>query len=767
MIDSKLARSNLLRAARDERGWSQQKLADAIKTTPVNVSRWENGKTTPSPHFRQRLCEIYGKTPADLGLSSPSSSPDSKLWNIPIARNPFFTGREHLLNQLLERLSTKRLAALTQTQTRPLAQALFGLGGIGKTQTAAEFAFRYSDYYSHVFWLQADSRETLLADCVMLAELLELPQLPKDEQYQRRVVAAVKRWLADNPDWLLILDNADDLPMAQQFLPTKHKGYILFTTRAQAAGLIADSIKVEKLNLEEGALLLLRASKRLDKDVPLTEAKAEDRAVAEQIALEMDGLPLALVQAAAFIDETGCSLAYYLRLYATHRKELLVRPSNLMLNYYTKTVATTWSLSFQHIEQESPSAANLLRVCAFLAPDAIPEELFVRGADELKGIPGNETLDPFQLYEALAVLRKYSMLNHNNESHMLNIHRLVQAVLKDSLDEPTRRLWAVHTVRVVNAAFPQTDYTKDSPHQYYLLHVQECAALIKEFHLYSQESARLLDQAGAFLRFRGFYSQSQSFHEQALAIREEIFGSDHPDVADSLNALAMLARTQNDFDQAEKLHRQALAIRVKTLGPDHFTTAVSLNNLSVLYRMQGKYEQAEPLLQQALHIYEQFRGPDDHDTLMTCLNLAKLYLEQQKYKQAQEFLQQVQATSERVLEPEDTLIAFNLYLLARLSYEQGNYEQAEKLWLRSITILETTYGPEHPTSAESLIQLAKLYYAQGNYAQAQSFCKRALHICERTYGSAHSDTIAYHKLLTEIFSKIEAEQDHHPTLPPY
>jgi len=648
---------------------------------------------------------------------------------------------------LLERLSTARAAWLTQPQ------ALYGLGGIGKTQTATEFVFRYVDYYTHVFWLKAADRETLVADFVALAQLLELPEPAKDEQYETRIIAAVKRWLSDNEGWLLILDNADDLRMAQKFLPTKRKGYILFTTRAQAAGQIAASIEVEKLTLKEGTLLLLRASKRVDPQASLEQAKTEDRAVAERIAREMDGLPLALVQAAAFIDETGCSLAHYLNLYATHRKELLARRGNLMLDY-DETVATTWSLSFQQIEQQSPAAIVVLRVCAFLAADTIPEELLARGIAELSAMPGAEGLDELELDEALAVLRKYSLLHRNSETHMLNMHRLVQAVLKESLDEQTRRLWAERTVRVVNAAFPEVDYAKDSPHQYYLPHVQECAALVKEYHLYFAEAAQLLYKAGISLYFHGFYSQSQSFHQQALAIREEVFEFDHPDVADSLNTLAIFASNQGDYERAERFYRQAIDIREKMLGPQHPSTAESLNNLGVLYRTLGKYEQAKRLLKGALGIHEQSLGSENPVTLNFVINLATLYAEQRQYEQAEQLLNQALATSKRVLEPGHPLIAHNLKLLARLSFEQGNHERAESLLKHSLAIIEKTLGSEHPATAERLSDLAELHFAQDRYAEAQSLCQRALSICEKTFGPENPDTIAVRKQLSRIMSKI-------------
>jgi len=760
--DRKFPLNPRLREARVERGWSQQELADLAGTTPVNISRWENGLTFPSPYFRQQLGEVFGKTLAELGLLPPPPN-DSRVGDIPITRNPYFTGREPLLAFLHKRLSTGRVAALTQPQ------ALYGLGGIGKTQTAAEYAFRYGDDYNNVFWMRAATRETLVADFVALAQLLDLPE--KDEQDQPRIVAAVKRWLAVHEGWLLIMDNADDLRLAQEFLPTSHKGYVLFTTHDQAAGAIAAGVEVEQLTPQEGTLLLLRWTKLLDLDAPLDQAQAADRTAAERIVREMDGLPLALVQAGAYVEETGCSLADYLRLYATHRKELLARHSRLLLDY-PETVATTWSLSFQQVEQQSPAAADVLSLCAFLAPDAIPEELLMHGAAELGAIPGAEASNPFKLNEALEVLRRYSLVRRNGSTHMLSIHRLVQIVLKESMDQETQRAWAERTVRAVNAAFPETDDSPGEKQQYYLQyyvpHVQECAMLITQYQLYFPEAARLLHQAGAFLHFHGFYPQSQSLHRQALAVREQVFGSEHLAVAESLNALALLSRFQGDYEQAERFHQQALAIREKTLEPGHPATAQSLNNLGVLYRTQGKYEQAEPLLQQALRIREQSLGSEHSETLNSFINLAKLYVEQGKYEQAEPLAKQALGTSERVLEPGHHLIAQSLNLRARLSYERRNYEQAETLWKRALAIVEETFGLEHPSTAEQLNNLAELYVAQGRFTQAESLCRRALSICEHILGPEHPDTITYRQHLSRIVSKKEAEQGdgHYPPAPP-
>src|SRR5207245_443512 len=146
-------------------------------------------------------------------------------WNIPFARNPLFTGRENVLKRLYDTLRASKTAAVS------------GLGGIGKTQTAVEYAYRNRDDYKAIVWVKAESRESLNSDFVSIAHLLDLPE--KQEQEQRLIVEAVKRWFKDHSGWLLICDNADDLKMVRDFLPTGGKGHILLTTRAQATRPVA------------------------------------------------------------------------------------------------------------------------------------------------------------------------------------------------------------------------------------------------------------------------------------------------------------------------------------------------------------------------------------------------------------------------------------------------------------------------------------------------------------------------------------------------
>src|ERR1700680_108057 len=237
------------------------------------------------------------------------------VWNIPYQRNPLFTGRANLLQQLRANLAGSKAAILTQPQ------AISGLGGIGKTQTAVEYAYRHRDAYRYILWVHAATRDTIITSFLELATLLKLSE--RQEQDQNLVIAAVKHWFAAHDAWLLIFDNADDLPLVEDFLPTGSRGHLLLTTRAHAPGTLANGLEVEQMDIQEGMLLLLLRARVLQPGDALEQANAADRACAEAIAQEMDGLPLALDQAGAYIEETQCSLTGYLKQYRQCQAALL------------------------------------------------------------------------------------------------------------------------------------------------------------------------------------------------------------------------------------------------------------------------------------------------------------------------------------------------------------------------------------------------------------------------------------------------------------
>ncbi|MFL5590329.1 MAG: FxSxx-COOH system tetratricopeptide repeat protein [Ktedonobacteraceae bacterium] len=696
----------------------------ALPTNAKPITTWPNRDQAflnVAQGIRKAIEELQGKRPGvHASPLSVSISTHQKLfpsiWNVPYPRNPFFTGREELLAQLMAALRTGSATALTQPQ------AISGLGGIGKTQIAVEYAYRSHANYQAVFWVHADTRENVVSDFVTIAGLLKLPE--RNAQDQMIVVNAVKEWLRMHGQWLLILDNADDLAMVQEFMPLVHGGHVLLTTRAAAMGRLAQRLEVEKLDVDVGALFLLRRASILAPDGSLEQASPRDRESALAITREMDGLPLALDQAGAYIEETPCSVEGYLRLYRRQRGALLVQRGGLV-DDHPASVATTWSLSFEQVEKNSPAAADLLRVCAFLHPDAIPEELLSAGALHLGPQLEPLAVDELAFNEAIRALHAYSLVRRDLPDKTLSVHRLVQAVLRDAMNEETQRLWAERVVRAVNAAFPKVEFATWQRCQHYLPHALACDALIESYHLTFPEAARLLDRAAWYLEEHAQYVQAEPLNQRALAIREKVLPPDHPDTSTSLNNLAHLYGSQGRYEEAEPLYQRALAIYEQARGPEHPETAATLDNLAQLYQAQGRYEEAEPFYQRALAIREKALGLEHPSTSITLNNLANLYRSQGHYEEAEPLYQRSLAIKEKALGPEHPETAFTLNNLAYLYQAQGRYEEAEALYQRALAIKEKALPPEHPSIAIALKNYADLLRKMKRTGEAATFEQRA------------------------------------------
>ncbi len=300
-------------------------------------------------------------SPAAITLSQPEKQPS--LQNIPYPRNPYFTSSDDILTRLHNHFTSNH-------PTAPVIQTLTGSSGLGKTQLALEYAYRHKNDYQAVFWLQADSRENLETSFLNLANLLALHE---NMGAQDIATAAVKRWFTDNPNWLLIFDNVADFALLQDFLPPSGNGSILITTRNHIANTLATSIQINKMSPDDGALFLLRCSKKLAADAPLQKASKTNITHARQLSELLDGHPLALNQAGAYIAETKTTLAQYLRLYR-ERHALLLQQRAIPSKESPLSIAVTFLLSFQKVADAHPFAANLLRLCAFLHPDAIPKK---------------------------------------------------------------------------------------------------------------------------------------------------------------------------------------------------------------------------------------------------------------------------------------------------------------------------------------------------------------------------------------------------------
>jgi len=528
--------------------------------------------------------------------------------NVPL-QNRFFTGREIYIEKLHEALKSDGAAALSQPQ------AISGYGGIGKTETAIKYAHKYKDEYKDVFWVNADSTESLISSFVNIAGLLNLSV--KDNKEQDLIVDAVKHWLETDSGWLLIFDNADNPKIVKDFIPLLPKGHIILTSRAQIFSNlgIMDPIKMDEMSPAESKEFLLIRTGRNNHQLEQIEIDA-----IEQLGEELDHFPLALEQAGAYIHEKSSTFNDYLISYRNRGIELLEKTT---LDRYQKTVATTWSLNFEQVEQTSNAAIDLLYVSAFLNPYSIPLKLIAQVANELGPVLCESLADvesnPLALDEVLDPLNKYSLISRDPVSPKYSIHRMVQAVLKDRMDNDTQRKWAECTIKAVDKAFPEVEFKTWNICEAMIPHAKTCLELIEKSNFEFQEAARLLNKAGNYLIERALYGEAKLFLEQALDIRKKVLGEDDPDLAETFNDFAGLYKAQGKYEKAEEFYNTALNIEKKVLGEDHPGLATTIGNLGLLYQDQGKYEKAEEFYNTALNIKKKVLG-EDHPNIATTLN---------------------------------------------------------------------------------------------------------------------------------------------------
>lgn len=698
----------------------------------------ERAKPHEPPPFPSRGESIAGSErvvpqaveyPGTPGNDQGADTPQSEIpWNVPEGVS-FFTGREDVLERVRANLMSSGAAALAQRQV------ISGLGGIGKTQTAIEYAKRHRGEYQAVLWAVAESRESLISDFVNIASVLKLPEM--NAQDHNLVVRAVKRWLDVNGSWLLILDNADEPKLVEEFMPAHSKGHILLTSRAQVFDSlgILNPVELEEMSADDAREFLMKRTGRLELD-------SDEADAVKQLTQELDYLPLALDQAGAYIKELRSSFQDYLLSYRQRGLDLLEKGSPT--SKYRKSVKTTWSLNFQQVEESSPAAADLLRVSAFLNPDRIPAELIGRSATELGPELSqallNVEVDPLALDEVLGPLIRYSLIHRDRRSRTYDIHRLVQAVLKDAMPDETERLWAERTVKAVASAFPDVDAIAISQWERIerlLPHAQACAELINKWELELPEAAHLLNLAGRYLHLRARLDEAGSFYAKSLAIREKILGPNHLNVATSLHNQAWLYFDLNKYAEAEPLNLRSLAIREESAGPEHPVVASSYLRLGHLYKEQGRYAEAKRAYERSLEIAQGALSPEHPYVAASLQELGRLNFIFGKVEEAEPLTLKALEIRQKALGLEHYDVASSLNYLADIYTRQQKFTEAEELYKRAIAIFEKSFGADYPSLTLLLKDLAFFYLEQAKYTEAEPLLTRALSISEASLGREH------------------------------
>jgi tetratricopeptide (TPR) repeat protein len=622
-----------------------------------------------------------------------------------------FKGREGFLARLRESLvaAPGRAAAITARQ------AIHGLGGVGKTRAAVEYAWRHQEDYSALLFLSAPSAGELRARLADLVGVLGVEGAPPDVEGR---LTRVLRWLDDHPGWLLILDNVDTpeaAAEAEALLARLRAGHVLITSRLSDWSGGVEPLGLDVLAEPDAvAFLLDRARHRV--------RSPDDPAHAAAIARDLDGLALALEQAAAYADRLRISFAEYRRRWEG-RREAVLGWFDPRLMAYPRSVATTWQTTFDQLAEPE---RRLLDVLAWLAPEPIPPGFFEAG-------PLTARLEDPRA--ALAGLAEFSLVDFEEDGGV-TIHRLVQEAARGLLageDRLAALRLALETLDAM-AVGESWDvrywpvWTPLAPHAEAVARHADAAGL-------AEPTARLMDRMGGYWKARGAYPAAEPLRRRALAIDERLYGPDHPRVATRLNNLASLLQDSGRPAEAEPLIRRALAIAERAYGPDHPRVAVRLNNLGQLLHATGRLAEAEPPMRRALAIDEGAYGPDHPRLAIRLNNLALLLQDTGHPAEAEPLMGRALAIAERAYGPDHPRVAVHLSNLAALLHASCRPAEAEPPMRRALAIEERAYGPNHPNLAGSLGNLACLLQDTGRTAEAEPLIRRSVEILRRSFES--------------------------------
>jgi tetratricopeptide (TPR) repeat protein len=703
--------------------------AASARTALLAAVRDARGKPTEEPEFPGT------RQPAGSATEAPRFPGElPPVWNVPYHPNPYFTGRDLLLAEIYARLTTP------EVESRRVA--LTGLGGMGKTQLAVEHAYRRRADYDLVWWVRSEEPTSLLGDYAALGRQPPLAaRLGLGEGASQEVVAAaVRGWLEGHRRWLLVLDNVAEPAAVAGLLPRSGTGQVLVTTQAEVGWEpLADVLSVEVLAPTDAAGFLL---------VRTRQAGSEAAAAATTLASSLGGLPLALEQAAAYVVAAGTvSLADYARLFGTRALELLRRGQPLG---YQHTVATTWSLALQQLQDTAPAAVGLLTLAAFLAPDDIPQPLLAAHGDVLPEPLGMAAADPLALGDAVAALRGFSLVRVVADG--LFTHRLLQTVVRAGLDDHAERVWASASIRLLGAGFPkESNEVGNWPECGRLLpHVLSVADHGRRLDVERVVWLWLLHQAAAYLAVRGQHRQAVTLFEQALAGRRRVLGDDHPDTLATMNGLGWSRRHLGNLQGARDLLKQTLDACQRVLGPDHPETLQSMSSLGEVRRALGDLPGALRLHKQALATCQRVLGPDHPDTLQSMNNLASTLRDLGDLDSAHDLHKQTLATRQRVLgnDHHSTLLAMNSLALTRRAL--GDLQGARDLFEQTLAARRRVVGDDHPWTLITMDSLAETLADLGDLQGARDLHEQALTSRRRVLGDDHPDTLTSMNNLADV-----------------
>jgi tetratricopeptide (TPR) repeat protein len=677
---------------------------------------------SPPEARRALLGAVARALPSGAGLpAARPSSPEPRfprsrppVWNVP-ARDPGFTGRPDLLQKLRDSLRSQTFAAVT---------ALDGMGGIGKTALAVEYAYRFIDDYDLVWWIQAENASTIGAQFAALAAEAGWASVEVD---LTSAVDIVREHLAQTPRWLMVFDNAEDFVAVGEWLPPG-PGHVLITSRNSRWSDSTRSVDISTFSRAESIAFI---QQRLP---------SMDEGHADRLAQALADLPLALAQAVAVLAETALPVDVYLAELESTATEVAI-PSR-----YPAPLAAALGISLRRLADEDSAAAQLLELCAVFAPEPVAIEFFVRAASDLLEPLATVVSSEAELHRSVTLIGQFGLARVETDS--LQLHRLVSALIRDRLGPRGRTAVRQEAEAVLTAAEPS-----DSAHPAFWSRWAQLLPHLLAVDPAASDNGRLRAMAChavEYLLNRGDAAAARQLAETLHQSWSRLLGPDHNDTIAASDVLSQAYGQLGRHFEARELGQDALARRRRLLGDDDPRTLATANNLAVSLGRLGEIQRARELYEDTLWRQRRTLGGDHRDTLISASNLASALSQLGEYERARELDEDTFTRQRRVLGEDHPETLKSVSNLAFDLTSLGDHEQGLRLFRDTLDSRRRVLGDDHPDTLVAMVDLAEGLDRQGDSAEARTLLEEAVARSHRVLGDDHPLSRMATRALSEL-----------------
>jgi tetratricopeptide (TPR) repeat protein len=663
--------------------------------------------------------------------------------DIPYRGSVHFVGRETELTTIHEDLRRGNYVAIT------------GMGGLGKTELVTQYARQYQDHYDGIIWFNARQR-ILAAEVFELFTFkfgLEIPQKQGEKllTLQEQVAWCWLQYPKTQKPVLIVVDDLTDLTQLQDVVPPETRFRVLITTRQQHL----DPNYIQELALEvlSPPIALELLQKQLGKNHQRVVNEPE---TAREICEFLGNLPLGIILVGSYLTtDLGLSLTQMLERLQKRKLAETALQKRETINQTQLGIKAAFNLTWETLDTQTQYLGAFLSLFSpqFILWDLVVWVIELEVENEEKQLIWTEE----ELTTSKKRLYQVNFLQTGQESpEAYTIHNLVRLFLQEQLAEvgekqPILERTFITPMIAVAERLPQSPTSEDIENfQLFVVHWEDLGKrLIDEINqetaaennlpvsMVADEIFWVFEGLGRFYEGQGLYQVAEFWYQQLVKVCQTLFTGDHPNIATSLNNLALFYNSQGKYSEAEPLYLNALEMKRRLFTGDHPDVATILNNLALLYHNQGKYSEAEPLYLDALEMRKRlFTG--DHPNVATSLNnLAILYHNQGRYSEAEPLYLEALEMRKRLFTGDHPDVASSLNNLALLYKSQGRYSEAEPLYLEALEMRKRLFTGDHPYVASSLNNLAVLYDSQGKYSETEPLYLDALEMRKRLFTGDH------------------------------